>query len=71
MYTTALLTFMAIGGFPSFVEDVKVDSSLTQKWKGSGFLAQENFIQNYRQVTQSGLRINMTKLVGRYFYSKL
>ncbi|KAJ1294601.1 hypothetical protein BS78_01G157400 [Paspalum vaginatum] len=24
MYTTALLTFMAIGGFPSFVEDVKV-----------------------------------------------
>ncbi|CAD6255626.1 unnamed protein product [Miscanthus lutarioriparius] len=23
MYTTALLTFMAIGGFPSFVEDVK------------------------------------------------
>jgi hypothetical protein len=26
MYTTALLTFMAIGGFPSFVEDVKVGS---------------------------------------------
>jgi hypothetical protein len=26
MYTVALLTFMAIGGFPSFVEDVKVDS---------------------------------------------
>ncbi|CAM0957579.1 unnamed protein product [Alopecurus aequalis] len=24
MYTTALLTFMAIGGFPSFVEDIKV-----------------------------------------------
>ncbi|RCV18409.1 hypothetical protein SETIT_3G299000v2 [Setaria italica] len=24
MYTTALLTFMAIGGFPSFVEDVKI-----------------------------------------------
>ncbi|KAL6854391.1 hypothetical protein ACP4OV_019294 [Aristida adscensionis] len=24
MYTTALLTFMAIGGFPSFVEDMKV-----------------------------------------------
>ncbi|XP_037452782.1 ABC transporter G family member 11-like isoform X2 [Triticum dicoccoides] len=24
MYTTALITFMAIGGFPSFVEDVKV-----------------------------------------------
>ncbi|XP_051194625.1 ABC transporter G family member 1 [Lolium perenne] len=24
MYTTALLTFMAIGGFPSFVEEVKV-----------------------------------------------
>jgi hypothetical protein len=24
---------MAIGGFPSFVEDVKVDSSLTQKRK--------------------------------------
>jgi hypothetical protein len=26
MYTVALLTFMAIGGFPSFVEDVKVAS---------------------------------------------
>uniref|UniRef100_A0A0D9XYR3 ABC transporter domain-containing protein n=1 Tax=Leersia perrieri TaxID=77586 RepID=A0A0D9XYR3_9ORYZ len=24
MYTTALLTFMAIGGFPSFIEDIKV-----------------------------------------------
>lgn len=24
MYTTALVTFMAIGGFPSFVEDIKV-----------------------------------------------
>ncbi|CAM0946674.1 unnamed protein product [Alopecurus aequalis] len=24
MYTTALLTFMALGGFPSFVEDIKV-----------------------------------------------
>jgi len=31
MYTVALLTFMAIGGFPSFVEDVKVDSSPFQK----------------------------------------
>jgi hypothetical protein len=28
MYTMALLTFMAIGGFPSFVEDVKVAFSL-------------------------------------------
>jgi hypothetical protein len=31
MYTTALLTFMAIGGFPSFVEDIKVGLFSHQK----------------------------------------
>jgi len=53
MYTVALLTFMAIGGFPSFVEDVKVrlilHSPKSEKWLI--FLAQDNFIQNCREVT--------------------
>lgn len=26
MFVAAFLTFMAIGGFPSFVEDMKVDA---------------------------------------------
>ena len=42
MYTVALLTFMAIGGFPSFVEDVKVDSSPIQKWP---FLLKSNLFK--------------------------
>jgi hypothetical protein len=32
MYTTALLMFMAIAGFPSFVEDIKVGFTFHKKW---------------------------------------
>jgi hypothetical protein len=31
MYIIDLLTFMAIGGFPSFVEDIKVSLTFHQK----------------------------------------
>jgi hypothetical protein len=31
MYTAALLTFMVIGGFPSFVEDIKFGLTFHQK----------------------------------------
>lgn len=33
MFVAAFLTFMAIGGFPSFVEDMKVSKSPTTKLK--------------------------------------
>jgi hypothetical protein len=31
MYTAALLTFIVIGGFPSFVEDIKFGLTFHQK----------------------------------------
>lgn len=40
MYTTELLTFMAIGGFPSFLEDIKDAFSLPSEYsEGRGRVA--------------------------------
>jgi hypothetical protein len=47
MYITALLTFMIIGGLPSFVEDIKVGLTFHQK---VGFLLKIQILLKYYTI---------------------
>lgn len=54
MFTASFLTFMAIGGFPSFVEDMKVHSLI--------------FIFEHINILLK--LINLFALISRFLYEK-